>query len=121
MDVKRRLPPKVYDEIVLKIASKQDNQSDGQSESEKIKKAIEYEVIPEIEQYVHRISKTLNKAIVEGDSQLQDLEEEETKEIQPVVALGERYAKFNVSKINLNDFTIERNKCDKEINREWKK
>ena len=127
MDIKRSLPNKVYDEVVLRIAANQDKATISKQEPEtpeqieklakvglllmsyfiKIKKSIEYEVIPEVEQYLHRISKSVNGTLAQGNAveEIEDIDEEEKKassmtkfqDQQPdFVPLGDRYGKFKV-------------------------
>jgi pyruvate/oxaloacetate carboxyltransferase len=87
MDIKRRLPPKVYDEIIMRVSENQDRltlKNAGASEEqlhklgasasekaheEKIKRSIEYEVIPEVEQYLHKISKSINSLLADAEEQ----------------------------------------------------
>lgn len=111
MDVKRKLPPKVYDEVVMRVAKNQDSagakkevETPEQVEKmEKIRKSIEYEVIPEVEQYLHRISKYINQTLLQGNAveDVEDFEAEEENKKAVVqdqkpdfVPLGDRYAKF---------------------------
>lgn len=44
-----------------------------------IRKSIEYEVIPEVEQYLHRISKYINQTLLQGNA-VEDVEDFEAEE-----------------------------------------
>eukprot|EP00347_Sterkiella_histriomuscorum_P004807 403359022 len=77
MDIRQKLPQKIYVQIIQRIAKQANKRMLGgqepnkkeQEDFKKLKNQIEDEVIPELEQYLHSISKNIKKILTDQNSQ----------------------------------------------------
>lgn len=75
-------------EVILNDECEKDKDS-----IEKLKKSIEYDVVPEVEQYLHRISKAVNTRLAFESNTEEEIEEIKSQQSSsaPSMPLGERH------------------------------